>query len=77
MPSPAELKKWLNMPDGPDLASVSHNNAREKHLEGSGQWLLEDEKYIKWKGQSNSFMWLNGICEWHNNKHWLHLKYNW
>ncbi|KAF8326451.1 ankyrin repeat-containing domain protein [Amanita rubescens] len=53
----AKLKKWLNVPD----PSVSHNNAREKHLEGSGQWLLRDKRYIKWKEQSNSFMWINGI----------------
>ncbi|KAF8351877.1 ectomycorrhiza-induced ankyrin-domain/NACHT-domain-containing protein, partial [Amanita rubescens] len=53
----AKLKKWLNVPD----PSVSHNNAREKHLQGSGQWLLGDKRYIKWKEQSNSFMWINGI----------------
>ncbi|KAF8326443.1 ectomycorrhiza-induced ankyrin-domain/NACHT-domain-containing protein [Amanita rubescens] len=53
----AKLKKWLNVPD----PSVNHNNAREKHLEGSGQWLLGDKRYIKWKEQSNSFMWINGI----------------
>ncbi|KAF8351875.1 ectomycorrhiza-induced ankyrin-domain/NACHT-domain-containing protein [Amanita rubescens] len=53
----AKFKKWLNVPD----PSVSHNNAREKHLQGSGQWLLGDERYIKWKEQFNSFMWINGI----------------
>ncbi|KAF8333766.1 ankyrin repeat-containing domain protein [Amanita rubescens] len=53
----AKFKKWLNVPD----PSVSHNNAREKHLKGSGQWLLQDKRYINWKEQSNSFMWINGI----------------
>ena len=59
MPSSAKFRKWLNVPD----PSINHNNAREKHLKGSGQWLLEEKRYIEWKEKSNSFMWINGICE--------------
>jgi hypothetical protein len=55
----AKFKKWLNAPD----PSTNHNNARKKYHEGTGQWLLEDGKYATWKQESNSFMWINGICE--------------
>ncbi|KAF8669599.1 hypothetical protein AX14_005997, partial [Amanita brunnescens Koide BX004] len=53
----AKFKKWLNVPD----PSTNHNNARKKHHQGTGQWLLEDERYATWKQQSNSLMWINGI----------------
>ena len=53
-----KFKKWLNAPD----PSISHNNIRKKHYNGTGQWLLEDKRYITWKEQYNSFLWINGIC---------------
>ncbi|KAF8343374.1 ankyrin repeat-containing domain protein, partial [Amanita rubescens] len=52
-----KFKKWLAVPD----PSINHNIAREKHHEGTCQWLLDDKRYISWKEQSNSFMWINGI----------------
>ena len=55
----AKFRKWLAEPD----PSVNHNNARKKHHAETGQWLLQDERYVTWKQQSNSFMWINGICE--------------
>ena len=56
---PGKFKKWLDPPD----PSIHHNNARNKHLENTGQWLLKDERYLTWKEQPNSLMWINGICE--------------
>ncbi|KAF8345390.1 hypothetical protein F5887DRAFT_1282634 [Amanita rubescens] len=52
-----KFKKWLNAPD----PSINHNNIRKKHYKGTGQWLLGDERYVAWKEQSNSFLWINGI----------------
>ncbi|KAF8343377.1 ankyrin repeat-containing domain protein [Amanita rubescens] len=52
-----KFKKWLAVPD----PSINHNIAREKHHKGTCQWLLDDKRYISWKEQSNSFMWINGI----------------
>ena len=56
-----KFKKWLDPPD----PSINHNNARNKYFENTGQWLLDDEKYLTWKQQPNSLMWINGICECH------------
>ena len=53
-----KFKEWLNAPD----PSINHNNIRKKHHKGTGQWLLDDERYVAWKEQSNSFLWINGIC---------------
>ena len=55
----AEFKKWLNAPD----PSANHNSARKKHHKDTGQWLLQDQRYVNWKKQPNSFMWINGTCE--------------
>jgi hypothetical protein len=54
-----KFKRWLNAPD----PSTNHNSARDKHLPGTGQWLLQKKEYVKWKKQANSFMWINGDCE--------------
>lgn len=59
--STEKLMKWLNPPN----PSTNHNNARDKHHENTGQWLLGDERYVTWKQQANSFMWINGICKCH------------
>ncbi|KAF8330209.1 ankyrin repeat-containing domain protein [Amanita rubescens] len=52
-----KFKKWLNAPD----PSTNHNIARKKHHKNTGQWILEDERYVIWKQQPNSLMWINGI----------------
>jgi len=57
-----KFKKWMDPPN----PSINHNNARNKHLENTGQWLLKDERYLAWKQQPNSLMWINGICEYHH-----------
>ena len=54
-----KFREWLDPPD----PSPNHNNARDVHHENTGQWLLEDERYITWKQKANSFLWINGICE--------------
>ena len=58
----AKFREWLDPPD----PSPNHNNARDKHHGNTGQWLLEDERYVTWKQQANSFLWINGICECHS-----------
>ena len=54
-----KFKMWLLPPD----ASLDHNNARRKHLQDTGQWLMNNNKYLAWRQQPNSFMWVNGTCE--------------
>ncbi|KAF8337718.1 hypothetical protein F5887DRAFT_1137875 [Amanita rubescens] len=53
----AKFKKWLTAPD----PSINHNSARKKYHQDTGQWLLGDERYIAWKEQANSLIWINGI----------------
>jgi hypothetical protein len=60
-----KYQKWLGAPD----PSFNHNNAREKHLNNTGMWLLDDPKYVGWKQDANSFMWIHGICECSSSHH--------
>ncbi|KAK2128886.1 hypothetical protein NOF04DRAFT_1245600 [Fusarium oxysporum II5] len=50
------ISRWLNPAD----PSVDHNKAREACHSGTGQWLLNSPRYLKWKFQMSSFLWLNG-----------------
>ncbi|KAF8678526.1 hypothetical protein AX14_004715, partial [Amanita brunnescens Koide BX004] len=52
-----KFKRWLDAPD----PSNTHITARYKYHKSTGQWLLEDDRYVNWKQQANSFMWINGI----------------
>ncbi|RKK16121.1 hypothetical protein BFJ66_g10822 [Fusarium oxysporum f. sp. cepae] len=50
------ISRWLNPAD----PSVDHNKAREACHSGTGQWLLNNPRYLNWKFQTSSFLWLNG-----------------
>ncbi|RYC89265.1 hypothetical protein BFJ63_vAg7867 [Fusarium oxysporum f. sp. narcissi] len=50
------ISRWINPAD----LSVDHNKAREACYSGTGQWLLNNPRYLTWKSQMNSFLWLNG-----------------
>ncbi len=77
MPSSAKFKKWLNAPD--PSVSLSHNNAREKHLEGSGQWL--GTRGIS-NGKNNTILSCGSMAfvsagAITTNQYWLYLNDNW
>lgn len=48
---------WLS---APELAS-KHASERQKHMPGSGQWLLQHEAYQAWKHGADPIIWLNGF----------------
>ncbi|KIK55213.1 hypothetical protein GYMLUDRAFT_878684 [Collybiopsis luxurians FD-317 M1] len=50
-----KIKKWLNAPD----CTMNYQAADDKRTEGTGQWILNDPEYIKWK-QSPSMLWIQG-----------------
>lgn len=52
-----KISKWLSAPD----PSTNLNTARELHQAGTGQWLLDSEKYKTWKTSPASFLWLYGM----------------
>ncbi|KAJ1329892.1 ankyrin repeat domain-containing protein 50 [Microdochium nivale] len=52
-----KIRRWLTPPD----PSTNFNKARQQHHDGTGQWLLQSDTYIKWKKERNSFLWLIGI----------------
>lgn len=56
---PEKFKKWLHAPD----PSTNHNSAREKRCGRTGQYVLEDDRYVTWKQNENSLLWIHGICE--------------
>ncbi|KAI1086511.1 hypothetical protein F5B19DRAFT_498274 [Rostrohypoxylon terebratum] len=40
-----------------------HNQARQRHVEKTGEWLLQDTKRFKpWLEEPDSFLWLHGIA---------------
>jgi hypothetical protein len=50
--------EWLS-PSRFDF-SKAQNSARATHTSGTGQWLLEDERYIKWRDETCGIFWLYG-----------------
>ncbi len=53
-----QIEKWLSPAD----PSTNYNEALKKRHIGTGQWLLQDARYSRWKeAPSRSFLWLNGI----------------
>lgn len=52
-----KIAEWLSPPD----PSTNLNHARELHQSGTGQWLLDSDKYKLWKATPGSFLWLYGI----------------
>ncbi|KAK4178043.1 hypothetical protein QBC36DRAFT_112384 [Triangularia setosa] len=53
-----EVLKWLSTEPYPQ----HHQQVKEGMIEGTGQWLLSDPVFLKWKGESaSSILWLHGI----------------
>jgi hypothetical protein len=52
---------WLS--DAEKLPYLKHHKENKKEiLEGTGQWLLNDEVFKRWKDDSaSSLLWLHGI----------------
>lgn len=49
---------WLNPPD----ASQNHTRAIEARHPGTSTWILEHEKFLKWKSKKGSFLWVSGLA---------------
>lgn len=52
-----KIENWLSPPN----PSTNHNAAKEKHLEGTGQWFLESTEFSAWKSSTKSAIWVHGI----------------
>ena len=56
-----ELRKkiceWLSPPD----PSTNHNAALQARHEGTGDWFLEGQEFLKWTTTPGSFLWIHGI----------------
>lgn len=53
-----EILDWLSAPD----LSSKHESERQKHVQGTGQWLFDSEAYVWWKNNPDTTLWLNGFC---------------
>jgi SpoVK/Ycf46/Vps4 family AAA+-type ATPase len=51
------IDKWLSPAD----PSTNYSRTLKERHPGSGEWLLQDTRYSRWKGQPSSFLWLYGI----------------
>ncbi|KAJ3965206.1 ankyrin repeat-containing domain protein, partial [Lentinula raphanica] len=53
-----KLKEWLAAPD----CSINYATALDKKVAGTGQWILEDATYLKWKKEveQGSILWIQG-----------------
>ena len=53
----ADLLDWLCDIDPSEM----HNTARDRHEEGTGDWLIRDnEEFQLWEEQPSSLLWLHG-----------------
>lgn len=53
-----KLFQWLNRPD----ASQNYTRAIETRHPGTSKWILEHEKFLRWKSKKGSFLWVSGIA---------------
>jgi hypothetical protein len=51
-----DLLKWLS----PEDYSERYNDIRERHENSTGDWLIRNHLYTKWKVTPGSFLWLYG-----------------
>jgi hypothetical protein len=51
-----DIREWLKPPD----PKSDYPRARELHLAGTGQWLLQNPAFLSWKKMSKGAMWLHG-----------------
>ncbi|KAF5336202.1 hypothetical protein D9758_017778 [Tetrapyrgos nigripes] len=51
----SEIQKWINAPD----SSMNFIAAYDKIAEGTGEWLLQDSRFVEWKGKGG-LLWLQG-----------------
>ncbi len=52
-----QIFQWLAAPE----PSPNHMKACQTRQQETGRWLLESSKYIAWKNQRASFLWVHGI----------------
>jgi hypothetical protein len=51
-----DVLTWLSAPD----PSINHDQAREKHEPGTGEWLFECQAYKDWSSGSSPLLWVHG-----------------
>lgn len=50
------MSAWLDAPD----PSTNLATARNKRQQATGTWLLNSPRFLKWKSEASSFLWLHG-----------------
>ncbi len=54
-----QILRWL----AADEQAFKYRDHLEKRVEGTGEWLLQHESYLKWKNEFGEILWLSGIGE--------------
>ena len=52
-----QLRHWISAPD----PNLNYFKALSQHLANTGAWFLNSDRYIDWKSEANSLLWLHGI----------------
>ncbi|KAF2224802.1 hypothetical protein BDZ85DRAFT_84589 [Elsinoe ampelina] len=50
------MEAWLDAPD----PSINFNQARKQRHIGTGNWLLQDPRYVRWSSSRDDVLWLRG-----------------
>ena len=50
------FRRWLSPPD----PSINYNTALNAHHEGSAEWFIHGDTYLKWRMSTGSLLWIHG-----------------
>jgi hypothetical protein len=53
-----KITHWLSPPD----PETTHESARQRHEPQTGNWLLQDTRYLEWKSGSSGILWAYGMA---------------
>ena len=51
------IMRWLGIAD----PHTNHRSACQRHLQGTGSWLLEESVFIEWEAGQNNYLWLHAL----------------
>ena len=53
----SKVMRWLSSPD----VSINHIRAIKDRHQGTGDWFIKGEDFLRWKAREHFLLWLHGI----------------